>query len=100
MFLLSGLSGEYFEGGAPHGFHGRPTCLGENAGKDEVGGSQVVDRAQEGGRLGQRCGPADQSDQDESVRARFLNYSFFPNTSGSCFHTQSHSVFSLWFTFL
>lgn len=87
VFLLSGLSGEYLEGGAPHGLHGRPTCLGENAGEDEVGGGQVFDRAQEGGRLGQRCGPADQSDQDESVCARFL----VPVSA------HRHSVFSLFF---
>lgn len=67
-FLLSGLSGKHLEGGASHSLHGRPTCLGEDAGEDEVRRSQVFDCAQEGGLLGQRCRPADQSDQDESVR--------------------------------
>lgn len=67
LFVSSGLPGQHFEGGAPHSFHGRPTCVGENAGEDEVSRGQGFDRAQEGGCLGQRCRPADQPEQDEPV---------------------------------
>lgn len=67
LCFSSGLPGQHFEGGAPYSFHGRPTCVGENAGEDEVGGGQGFNRAQEGGRLGQRRRPADQPEQDEPV---------------------------------
>lgn len=63
-----GLPGDHPEGGASHGLHGRPSGLGEDAGGDEVRRSQVFDRAQESGGLGQRCGSAGQSEQDVPVR--------------------------------
>lgn len=56
--ILSGLPGKHHEGGASHGLHGCPAGLGEDAGEDEGRRRQVFGRAQEGGLLGQRCGPA------------------------------------------
>lgn len=70
-FIKSGLAGNHFEGSASHGLHGRPTCLGEDAGEDEVGRGKVFNCSQETGRLGQRCWSADQFDQNESVCAGY-----------------------------
>lgn len=93
LVVPSGLSGKHLEGGASHSLHGRPSCLGENAGEDEVCRSQVFNSAQEGGCLGQRCRSADQSDQDESVCTCYEITAFISIISGSCFHM-------LWFSLL
>lgn len=93
LVVPSGLSGKHLEGGASHSLHGRPSCLGENAGEDEVCRSQVFNSAQEGGCLGQRCRSADQSDQDESVCTCYEITAFISVISGSCFHM-------LWFSLL
>lgn len=47
-----GFFSQHLEGGSSHCLHGRPTCLGKDAGKDEISGSKIFNSAQESGCLG------------------------------------------------
>lgn len=71
FLFFTGFAGRHFEGGASDGLHGRPTCLGEDAGEDESCWSKVFHRAKESGCLGQRRGSADQSEQAQPVSICF-----------------------------
>lgn len=73
VVCVPGFLGQHLTWGPSYCFHGRPASVGEDAGKDEVCRSQILHRTPESGILGQRCGSADQPQQNGAVRTHTQN---------------------------